>query len=134
MEYYEKSLNITDDKELKVLLLNNIGVIHDRKGKIELSRKFFKEVLEIQREILENSNADVAKTYSNLGALCFMENNLDDALDMFKNSLRILKKFEEHGDDVEKANIAIGTVYMSKGDNQTAELYIHAGSSPTRLP
>jgi tetratricopeptide (TPR) repeat protein len=49
---------------------NNIGLVYDDQGKLELALEMYLKCLNIDRAYYGNNNFNLAGTYSNIGEIC----------------------------------------------------------------
>ena len=87
-------------------VLNNLGIVEYRRGKLNASKKFFIRALRL--------NNDMAQAYVNLGVVALDQNDLPTARDRFLQALRINPEYAEARHD-------LGLAYMGMNQLPHAE-------------
>ena len=117
---YKKAISLTElsnDKYVRAMALNNIGNCLKVKGKVGESQRFYEEALVIRKEIHDSSG--IAATTSNLGTVYYQKGDLKRALDLYYEAL----PFKER--DGNKAALAstyqnIGLVHLDRSEPDKA--------------
>ncbi len=104
--------------------LNNLGLIFWHKGEFERAVKYFKESLNIRKDLQDEFR--IAASYNNLGLLLWEMGDLSSALSYQEESLKIKEKIQdERGKGVSYLNL--GLINFDLGDWEKAmESYFRA--------
>jgi tetratricopeptide (TPR) repeat protein len=116
IENYQVGLRFVDEDDIKVKLLDGLGMLFLKLKNYLDSESYYKEALQLT-ETLDNEQELVAKVLNNYGNLLYMTQRNTTAFECIKKSLRILKSMKSH--DV---NLAISDCY-----NNIGRIYRDAG-------
>lgn len=97
LEYYQKSLGssrISGYKSNIALVLDRLGTIYLKRGKLKLARNSFKESLEISEKIINRFSE--AQTLFGFARLDFVENRFDSALENVRKSIEITESLSSN--------------------------------------
>ncbi|WP_248910334.1 P-loop NTPase fold protein [Halocatena marina] len=93
-----------DDRNDEASALNNLGVVAEHQAEYKLARKYYRQSLDIERELVEDINRAVILT--NLGYVARKQGDRDTARESFQESLEIRKQFNDE-DGIKILNEAI---------------------------
>jgi tetratricopeptide (TPR) repeat protein len=101
-------------------LLNNIGIVHASKNKLDKALEFLQQSLGIFEE-LENVRPKL-KVLNNIGLIYALKGNLDLALEYYQKSFALSKEFKEEQSEATLL-MNISQIYHNKGDIESAIEY-----------
>ncbi|MHA1911020.1 MAG: tetratricopeptide repeat protein [Candidatus Kariarchaeaceae archaeon] len=109
------------DKERKVALLNNKGILYLNKGELDQAIDLFKDCLTINEEI--GAKKGIAAILNNIGIIYWQKGEMDQTLDYWKKSLAIREELGNKQDIAASLN-NIGALYDKGGElDKSMEFY-----------
>ncbi|MDY0780963.1 tetratricopeptide repeat protein [Tenacibaculum sp. IB213877] len=119
LEYYEKSLALTEAPKHKNILLNNIGYIYKEQKEYKKAFNFFTEVY--QKSLKSNDKKQIARALSNLGYVK-AKLNYEDAYNNLLEALEIRKK-QEYLPGIIASYLHLSEYHKDRNQKQKALLY-----------
>jgi len=119
----KKSTNLNSKEKMLLKYysnsLNNIGVIYDGQGKLQLALEYYYKSLNL-REFIKDSFG-LAESYNNIGDIYATQNDLKKAIEFTEKSIVVSKLIgsEYHGLFL----INLGILYSSQGDKEKEMFY-----------
>ncbi|KAF6035159.1 hypothetical protein EB796_006533 [Bugula neritina] len=104
---------------------NNLGVLYQTWGKLELALEHLYKSKDLREKIKDDNMEayhDVASSYHNIGNTLIKMGNYQGALDNYKKELRIRLNL---GEDTSGVRVAMSNVCEKLGDMQTAEQLVN---------
>jgi len=117
---YHRAMNMTHDKGIRPVLLNNLGQVYASQGDISRAVTFYKKASEGFEAVGDASG--LAHVMGNLGSAYRKGNDWDKAVEYCYKGL---KTFEKLGDKFGTAQMmgSLGRIYSEMGERDLAALY-----------
>lgn len=125
LEYGNRGLQLAQNINFKKGVadcLNNIGIVYQKLGNYEESRRRYLEALDIREEL--NDQNGMASCIGNIGITFSSLGNYDKALEYHFDALKIKESIEANLDGIARTLGHIGFVYTHKGDYEKAIEYL----------
>jgi tetratricopeptide (TPR) repeat protein len=105
-------------------LLNALGVLYVRQGKLDAAETQLREALATRREVLGPSDPDVASTLNNLGLTLRNKGDLTSAAPMLREALELRReKLGNDHPDIVTHTVNVALVLADLGDFAASERY-----------
>ena len=102
--------------------LNNLAVLHGKRGKYKDAEPLCKRALKIREKVLGPDHPDVAKQLNNLALLCQNQGKYDEVELYYKRSLEIYEaKLGPDDPNVAKTKNNLSSAYLKQGKYKEAE-------------
>lgn len=120
IEYYHQAYYHAkpDHPLLLAKVLNNLGVVYRRIGRVEESREIYQESIELKRTA--NDSLGLANSLHNL-AILELEGNSEIAMSLFREARSIYELLGEIG-EANSIDVGIGQAYYNGGDLENARI------------
>ncbi|WP_158597800.1 CHAT domain-containing tetratricopeptide repeat protein [Aquimarina sp. AD10] len=133
IQYFEKALPIYK----KAKAWERVARCHNKISKIYWKNRDFKESLisgesaiKISIKYLSKNNREEADYFDNLGSICFLKQEYDNALEYYQRSLGIrIEKFGIHHTETSASYFNVGLTYYEKQEYDRSLLFIKRASS-----
>ncbi len=103
--------NTHQDKQGKALMLNQLGMINDNRGKYEEARNNYMEALSIYRSL--NQGKGIAAEIIRLGVVEMRKGSYSKAVDYFLQALKVSEGIH-NAKGIMEANITLGEAYLGQ--------------------
>jgi tetratricopeptide (TPR) repeat protein len=122
--YYKAASHLVhEEDDLKVLLLDGLGMLFCKLGKLGTSERYYTEACKVA-ETLPNHHLVLAKVLSHYGVLWYRKGDYSRALELLMSSLQILRTAEPPMPlDISDCLNNIGQVYRDHGKGMVAAEY-----------
>jgi tetratricopeptide (TPR) repeat protein len=117
---YDRALSMTRDKDVKAVLLNNLGQVYAQYGDIGRAITYYKKAAKLF--LCAGDDSGLAHVQGNLGSAFRKGRDWNSAIDYCHRSLRA---FEEQGDQLGAAQMtgSLGRIYAEMGETSLAAKY-----------
>jgi len=118
-----EKIRIAGNKIEEAKLYNRIGDVYGAQGGLQSALVSYSKALKIEREEFGDLHLSLAETLHNIGVVHRHMENLDAALQSYKEALDILKRKNDGNLDVARTLNNIGSIYRRKGEYDKAMEY-----------
>lgn len=134
IKYHSNALEITNKilgnthNHKSATYLSNLGMAYYHKNEKDTAAYYFQKALDIRRNVLDESNPDLATSYEWIGTILKEKKEYEKAFTYYRNTLQIRAK--ALGTDHPSYGMTlnnIGLVYYNMGDYDNAIKYIGQG-------
>lgn len=102
--------------------LNNLAVLHGKRGKYKDAEPLCKRALKIREKVLGSDHPDVAKQLNNLALLCQNQGKYDEVEQYYRRSLEIYQaQLGPDDPNVAKTKNNLSSAYLKQGKYKEAE-------------
>ncbi len=134
MEYYELALSLyreLDDLDGIASILNNMGVLFERKGELDKALKKYSEASDLFSKN-EDSKAKLTIALSNMGIIYYNLGRMDLALDYLSQALKNSEALKDSAGIAPSLN-NIGNIYLSLKDYKTALTFYERAAAINKI-
>lgn len=114
-----------DQKVSAATTMLNVATALRAAGKIEAALEMYKEVDKLYLEHLDGADPRRAALYNNMAQALLASGNSKGALEHLQEALAILNISRPYSAECATNNTNIAAIYMSLGDSESAEEYLH---------
>ncbi|KIC76514.1 hypothetical protein DB41_FW00020, partial [Neochlamydia sp. TUME1] len=126
-KWYRKALK---EKQTNSEVLNALGCIYEREGKLEKAVYYINQALSINLARVGENHSNVAANYNNLGAIYQKQGNLEKAAEYSQKALAIRRElYGEHHSEIASFYSNLGAIYQEQDKLEFAAKYVHQALS-----
>lgn len=120
VDYYNKTLSLTNDPEDRITVLNNIGNVYKEQRIFESAIEFYEK--SYQESLNFKGKEVTARALDNLG-FAQSKINISEALANMIKALNLKMKINDNDDGIITSYLHLGEYYKDRGDRDKALLY-----------